>query len=119
VLEQVITLNRLNSAAGRAYSASVERISAVIQKPRTFYIPDGANTSTTLGAPVFSLNGNVLGMVVMRAVTAKGTGSRSVRDSMTPIILPAEYVLKAAKQAPESKLEGEKKVEAKPAEESK
>jgi S1-C subfamily serine protease len=120
VLEQVITLNRLNSAAGRAYSASVERISAVIQKPRTFYIADGAMTSTTLGAPVFSLNGNVLGMVVMRAVTAKGTGSRSVRDSMTPIILPAEYVLKAAKQAPESKPEGEKKAEeSKDAKESK
>jgi S1-C subfamily serine protease len=119
VLEQVIALNRLNSAAGRAYSASVERVSAVIQKPRTFYIADGAMTSTTLGAPVFSLNGNVLGMVVMRAVSSKGTGSRSVRDSITPIILPAEYVLKAAKQAPESKPEADKKEEAKPAGESK
>ena len=51
LLDEVITLNRLNSAAGRAYAASVERISAVIQKPRTFYIPDSTMTSTTLGSP--------------------------------------------------------------------
>jgi S1-C subfamily serine protease len=119
VLEQVITLNRLNSAAGRAYSASVERISALIQKPRTFYIADGTMTSTTLGAPVFSLNGNVIGMVVMRAVSSKGTGTRSYRDNMTPIILPAEYVLKAAKQAPESRLEAEKKDEPKESKDAK
>src|ERR1051326_4554354 len=37
VLDQVITLNRLGKAAGRDYAASVERISAVVQKPRLFY----------------------------------------------------------------------------------
>ncbi len=39
ILEQVIALNRLGRAAGRAYSASVERISAIIQRPRLFYVP--------------------------------------------------------------------------------
>ena len=39
-------LMRSNSAAGRAYAASVERINAVIQKPRTFYIPDSSMTAT-------------------------------------------------------------------------
>src|ERR1039458_1038254 len=39
LLDEVITLNRLNSAAGRAYAASVERITAVVVKPRTFYLP--------------------------------------------------------------------------------
>ncbi|HEX4644079.1 MAG TPA: serine protease [Verrucomicrobiae bacterium] len=107
VLDQVITLNRLNRAAGRAYSASVERISAVIQKPRTFYIPDSTMTTTTLGSPAFSLNGNVLGVVVMRAVGSKGSGN--MRDGVTSIILPAEDISKAAKQAPEAKGEDEKK----------
>ena len=110
VLDQVITLNRLNSAAGRAYAASVERISAVIQKPRTFYIPDSSMTATTLGSPAFTLDGNVLGVFVMRAISAKGGGSRNYRDSMTTIILPAEDVLKGAKQAPEAKGSEEKKV---------
>jgi len=103
VLDQVITLNRLNSAAGRAYAASVERISGVIQKPRTFYIPDSTMTSTTLGSPAFALDGKVVGVMVMRAVSSKGGGSRNYRDNMTTIILPAEDILKAAKQAPEAK----------------
>jgi hypothetical protein len=111
VLDQVITLNRLNSAAGRAYAASVERINAVIQKPRTFYIPDSSMTATTLGSPAFALDGNVVGVFVMRAISAKGGASRNLRDSMATIILPAEDILKAAKQAPEAK-GGEEKKEA-------
>jgi S1-C subfamily serine protease len=113
VLDQVITLNRLNRAAGRGYAASVERISAVIQKPRTFYIPDSTMTSTGLGSPVFALDGKVLGMVVTRAVSAKGAGRSAMRDSMTTIILPAEQILKGAKQAPDAKGDDEKKVTAK------
>ena len=113
LLDQVITLNRLNSAAGRAYSASVERISAVIQKPRTFYIPDSTMTATTLGSPAFGLDGNLVGVMVMRAVSSKGGGGRGMRDNMTSIILPAEDILKGAKQAPEAKGEPEKKDEAK------
>jgi len=108
LLDQVITLNRLNSAAGRAYAASVERVSAVIQKPRTFYIPDSAMTSTTLGSPAFALDGNLVGVVVMRAVTSKGGPSHNYRDSLTSIILPAEDIVKAAKQAPAAKGDSEK-----------
>ena len=111
LLDEVITLNRLNSAAGRAYAASVERISAVIQKPRTFYIPDSSMTATTLGSPAFALDGKVVGLFVMRAVSSKSGGNLTIRDNMTSIILPAEDVLKGAKQAPEAK-GGEEKKEA-------
>ncbi len=109
MLDEVVTLNRLNSAAGRAYAASIERISAVIQKPRTFYIPDSSMTSTTLGSPAFALDGKLVGLFVMRAVNAKGGSSRNFRENMTTIILPAEDVLKGAKQAPEAKGDSEKK----------
>jgi hypothetical protein len=109
VLDQLITLNRLNSAAGRAYAASTERISAVIQKPRMFYIPDSNMSSTTLGSPAFNLEGKVVGVFVMRAISAKGSGSRNPRENMTSIILPAEDVVKAAKQAPDAKGGEEKK----------
>ncbi len=119
MLDQVITLNRLNSAAGRAYAASVERVSGVIQKPRTFYIPDSTITSTALGSPAFALDGNLVGVMVMRAVAAKAGGGRNYRDSMSTIILPAADVLKAAKQAPEVKGEPEKKDAAKESKESK
>jgi S1-C subfamily serine protease len=106
VLDQVITLNRLNRAAGRGYSASVERVSAVIEKPRTFYIPDSTMSTTSLGSPAFLMDGNMLGLFVMRAVNAGG--SSNPRDSMTTIILPAAEILKGSKQAPEAKGDSDK-----------
>jgi hypothetical protein len=110
VLDEVVALNRLNSAASRAYSASLERISAVVQKPRTFYIPDSTMSATTMGSPAFLMNGNCLGVFVMRAVS-----STSGRANLTAIILPADDILKGAKQAPEAKADGEKKDELKAA----
>lgn len=101
-LDTVVTLNRLGRAAGRAYSASVERISAVVQRPRTFYIPDSTMTGTALGSPAFALDGNVVGILVMRTITSAGVAA-SRSDNATSIILPAEDVLKAAKQAPQAK----------------
>lgn len=98
VLDQLITLNRLKRAAGRAFCASVERISAVVQKPRTFYIPAGDQTDTTLGSPAFALDGGIVGIVVMRAVNAQGAAN--TRDAVSIIILPAEDIAKAAAQAP-------------------
>lgn len=103
VLEEVITLNRLGSAAGRAYAASVERISALVEQPRLFYVPDKSMTSTSLGSPCFTLDGKVLGIFVMRAVQGRTAGSSlfaSQAENVTTIILPAEAVLGAAKQAP-------------------
>src|SRR5262245_27837605 len=110
VLEQVLALSRLNSAAGRACAASAERISAVIKRPRRFYIPETSPTQTTPGCPAFSLDGKIIGLFVTRAISSKGGSARNMRNNMTPIILPAEDILKAAKQAPESKpAEPEKK----------
>lgn len=107
-LDQVLTLNRLNKAASRAYSGSAERIAAVIQKPRTFYVPDSNMSSTTLGSPAFLLDGKIVGIFVMRAVSGAG-GTANLRQNLTSILLPAEDILKAAKQAPEAKPEEEKK----------
>lgn len=106
LLDEVITLNRLNRAAARVHSASVERISGIISKPRTIYLPDRTMTATGLGSPAFALNGNIVGLFVMRTVS--GAGERSMRENATTIILPAEDILKAAKQAPEAKGEGAK-----------
>jgi S1-C subfamily serine protease len=115
MLEPVIALNRLSRAAGRAYSASIERIDAVIQKPRTFYIPDSSQSTTSLGSPAFALNGNIVGIFVMRAVSAGESGGRNMRENMTAILIPAEDILKGAKQAPEAKGDTEKPAD-KPAE---
>jgi hypothetical protein len=107
-LEQVLTINRLNRAAGRSYAASLERITAVLTKPRTFYIPDSSMTATGLGSPVFSLKGGMVGILVMRAISAKGASHPSASEFYTAVILPAEDILKGAKQAPEAKGDAEK-----------
>lgn len=106
VLDQVITLNRLGKAAGRAYAASVERISAVVQKPRLFYVPESTMTTTTLGSPAFLPDGKILGICVIRAVTTDRDGMDLFGlqpAGLTGIILPAADVLKVAQQAPEAK----------------
>lgn len=98
VLDPIVTLNRLNKATSRAYAASIERVSALVERPRTFYVPDASMTTTTLGSPAFLPDGKLVGIFVIRAVSAT---DGDVRQSYTSIILPAEDVLNAAKQAPE------------------
>jgi S1-C subfamily serine protease len=114
VLEPVIALNRLNRAAGRSYSATIERIDAVMQKPRTFYIPGSNASSASLGSPAFALDGNIVGIFVMRAVSAGDTSSRNARENMTVVLLPAEDILKGAKQAPEAKGDADKSADKPP-----
>ena len=113
VLDEVVTLNRLNKAASRAYAASIEHIAAVIQKPRTFYIPDATMSATSLGCPAFLPDGRILGVCVIRAVSSEGEGTSNYRQNLTSIILPAEDILKGAKQAPDVKPDSEKKEEPK------
>jgi hypothetical protein len=115
MLDEVVTLNRLGKPAGRAYAASVERIAAIVQKPRLFYIPDGNMTSTALGSPAFTLDGKPLGIFVMRTTKSTGGGMGMFNfkpDNMTSIIVPADAIIKAAKQVPaggEEKSKDEKK----------
>ena len=103
VLDPLIALNRLNRATGRAYSATVERVDAVMQKPHTFYIPGMGASSASLGSPAFALNGNVVGLFVMRAVKGGDNSGRNARENMTVVLLPAADILKGAAQAPEAK----------------
>lgn len=110
VLDSVVTLNRLGRAAGRAYAASVERVSAVVQKPRTFYIPDSTVTATSLGSPAFALDGNIVGIMVIRTISSSGAGVNNFRpDNATSILLPASDIVKAAKQSPAAKSDDEAK----------
>src|SRR5258708_1642195 len=104
VLDQVIALNPLANAAGRAYAASVERIAAVVERPRLFYVPETSLTTTTLGAPAFTIDGKLVGLFVMRSLKGRGgagTGMMGMQpQNITGIIVPAEDIQKAAKQVP-------------------
>jgi hypothetical protein len=47
----------------------------------------------------------------MRAVSAGDSSGRNARENMTLVLLPAEDILKGAKQAPEAKGEADKPAE--------
>ena len=107
VLDEVVAINRLGKVAGRAHAAAIERINAVVRKPRLFYVPGGNATMTGLGSPAFTPDGKVVGLFVMRSVKSGGGGMGlfSLQGGITSIILPAEDVKKVATQAPAVKEE--------------
>jgi hypothetical protein len=94
-LDQVITLNKLGKVARRAHSISIERIDAIVTKPRTFYVPGKSPTNTGLGSPAFTLEGKFIGVFFIRAIKATGA-----QDNVTVILLPAVDIQEAADQAP-------------------
>ena len=100
VLDEVLTINRLGVVAGRAYAASIERINAIVEKPRLFYVPGSDKTATGLGCPAFNADGKIVGLFLMRAVKAGGGANPfSMQSPFISIILPAEAVRKVAAQA--------------------
>jgi hypothetical protein len=98
VLDQVVTVSRLGQLARRTHSVALGRIDAVVDKPRTFYVPTpSVSTFMSLGSPVFALDGKIAGLTVVR----KGkTEALSISDMVMAIVVSAGDVLDASKQAP-------------------
>ena len=103
VLDKIITLGRLGKTLNHTLAVSVGRISAVVVKPRTFYV--GARS---LGSPVFAADGKLLGICTRRAT--KGGRSRTIglmsmlgggagEIGGTPVVIPAADVKEIADQA--------------------
>lgn len=104
ILDQVISLSRLGKVARRAYAASVERIDAIVTKPRTLYIPGNDPTNTNLGSPAFMLDGRPIGVFLLRAIKDTGGGGGGMfggsSGNIMTVLLPAADILEAASQAP-------------------
>ena len=100
LLDEVITINRLGQVSRRAHAASVERIDAIVRKPRTFFIPGNNPTNTEMGSPAFTLDGKVVGVLLIRAIKSSGGTAGNPSQNVTQMFLPAEDVLEAATQAP-------------------
>ncbi len=101
LLDKLVALNRLGKVANRAYSLSYEWVEAIVDKPRTFYVPGSQITNSTQGSPVFSLDGRIVGVIVIRAIKDSDSGGPfGMNDAVIPIILPAADILEGAQQAP-------------------
>lgn len=102
LFDQVIMLQRMGALANRTIGVSLDRIHAIIEKPRRFYIVTNIDD---LCMPAFTEDGKIIGIVVMRqSLKTGGNNSMSeFRDNILPVIVTAADVLSTAKQAPEVK----------------
>lgn len=100
VLDQTVIVGRMGKIANRALSASLTRIQAVVEKPRRFYTIGISGPGGDLGSPVFTMDGKLVGVLLLRAMPGKGGGGSSESPVM-PVIIPADDIVPVAAQAPE------------------
>jgi hypothetical protein len=105
MLEQLVCLNRLGKVANRASSVSLERVNAIVERPRLFYILGLGQGTSGVGSPVFTTDGKLLGMMLIRSITPEREGnlgsmfSGSESMGIIPIVVPAADVRDGVKQA--------------------
>lgn len=105
MMDQILCLYRLGTVASRSLAGCLDRVQAVIEKPRTFYAPGIQVMIASLGSPVFAMDGSPVGILTLRSVPG-GTdtyGSGMSAMGMMYVVLPASEVLEASKQALEAK----------------
>jgi hypothetical protein len=103
--EQIYILSRLGSASGYAPHVSICRIQSIITKPRTFYVPNFMAVLSGLGTPSFTMEGELLGIMLMRMSFAESSGMGEVFGGIRsmgvlPVILPARDIKKAMQYIP-------------------
>jgi S1-C subfamily serine protease len=104
LLEQVLVLSRLGRVGGWTAGAALYDVSAIIEKPRTFFVLGGAPSS--MGTPAFLTSGRVVGLLTLRQIESGRTSLFSMMGGteglgLLPVILPAADVLEIAQQASE------------------
>lgn len=102
-LEQVFTISRLGKVARRAHAIELKRVTAIVEKPRRFYMTE-TGSSGGVGGPAFTEDGSFVGVYFLRSIKSTGTGMGSMfgnaEDNIAIILLPALDIQEAASQAP-------------------
>lgn len=98
VLEQIVTISRLDFSTGREPVVAYFPIMSVIKKPRTHYLAMGTGET---GCPAFNSNEQCLGIMLKRESHAKLSNLSSISImSFMPAVLPAEDIIEVMKQVP-------------------
>lgn len=93
--DPVFLLGRQGKTGSRSLEARCERVVSVLEKPRRFYVLQGANAASE-GNVAFNESGQPLGLLTLRNPVGKARYS----DRQIPVILPAHDVWEIARQAP-------------------
>lgn len=108
ILDQIVVLSRLGSTMGNVPAISIARIQAIIEKPRTMFMPDPfTGLASGMGTPVFALDGKIIGILLLKvSLGSEGYPSDAAGISslgMLPIVLPAQEIIDVMERAPELK----------------
>ncbi len=98
VLDEIVLVGRLSEAANRIAYVALDRISAIMQKPRKLYVPGISGHNFEKGSPVFTPNGKIVGILLNRLVASPGGGMAN-GPQWVAVVLPAADVAEVAQQA--------------------
>lgn len=98
LLDELAIIGQLGKVVRRAHCVLIERIEAVVEKPRTLYLIGEHRANAVACSPAFTLDGKFVGIGVLRTLRGKpgGAGSREVLT----VIVAAEDIKESADQAP-------------------
>lgn len=101
LLDEVVIITQLGEVARRAHSVSVDRIETIVDKPRHYFMLGEHRANAVLSAPVFSLDGQFIGLGAMRAINSAGDGGMG--DNVLVVIVPAKDIKDGVTQVPAPK----------------
>lgn len=105
LLDQAYTLGRMPRIARRTVVGMSGEVQAVVDRPRTFYVPSSELVTARAGVPVFGANGKLIGMVALYIFPG---GRKSAGENDEPymyVIRPADDLVQVAEQAKDAPLE--------------
>jgi S1-C subfamily serine protease len=105
VLEDLVILGRLGRVGGWVPSSVLYSVSAIMEKPRTFFVLNGP---VGTGMPAFQSNGKIVGLLTIRQIdpgrmSMFGMMGGTEGAGLIAVVLPAADVLEIAKQTDEKR----------------
>jgi hypothetical protein len=93
VLDQVVTLSRLSKVLSRTAAATLDRVQAIVQRPRLLYIVPSAN----YGTPTFTLDGTCVGIGATKRMSSSSPDD--MWDNTAFVVVSAADVAELAEQS--------------------
>lgn len=100
VLDEIVTISRLDFSTGRELVVEAGPIMAIITKPRTYYL---GGLLMEEGLPAFNLKGECLGINLVRRGQSGGDRVPGAIFTRLATILPSEEITEVMKQVPPPK----------------
>jgi hypothetical protein len=98
ILDEVVMVSRMGQIGNRRAVILLDRVGAVLEKPRTLYLLGVNAYAWGLGCPVLTTEGKVVGITLMRVMPGAEAGEGLGRGQQLGVVRPAEDILEVAKQ---------------------